>query len=119
MIVFGTHKYGWVDEVPGLGCVATSFIHVMYIPLIPTGSYLIFEEDEDMGISISLSMKSVLVAYVRAFLFWTFFISMLSSVGTFGISCIIAAPFGVAWFAMPWLVRPASEARAEELRQLL
>jgi len=113
MIVWGTRMYGWVDGIEGQGMVATRFFHLMFVPLIPLGS--VFMVDDDRGTSISLSWKSVLVAYVRAGIFWSAAASWVSIPATFGISCIAALPLTIAYFAMPFFVRTASERRAAEL----
>ena len=88
----------------------------MWIPLFPVGTMFLLAEDTDRGFSMPLSMKSVLVAYVRAFLFWSAAASWIAIPGTFGATCCTAAPFTIAYFAMPFLVRKASPARAAELR---
>ncbi len=119
MIVFGTHKFGWVDQVEGLGSVATMFIHVMYVPLIPTGSFFIFADDEDRGVTIPLNGKSVLIAYTRAAMFWTAFICTLAALVSSGLTCCCALPVWGIYFAMPFLLRPATQQRADELRAML
>ena len=116
MIVFGTLKFGWVDKVEDLGTVATMFVHIMYIPLIPMGTYLMVGEDR--GLKIPFSIKSVLVAYVRSALFWTALLSTLGAIVSSGFTCLCAAPLWIAYGVMPFLVRTASESRAEELRNL-
>jgi hypothetical protein len=70
MIVFyGTRMYGKVDQVPGLFYVGTQFFYLQFVPLIPVGSYLVFEgsekDDRFHGVKIGLSGKSVLFAYGR------------------------------------------------------
>ncbi len=119
MIIFGTHKYGWVDQVEGLGAVATMFIHVMYVPLIPMGSYFIFADDDDRGVTLPLNGKSVLMAYTRAAIFWTAFICTLAALVSSGLTCCCALPVWGIYFAMPFLMRRASDARAEEIRAML
>jgi hypothetical protein len=47
IIIWGSRLYGKTDEVPGLVQVATRFGHFDYLPLIPMGSHLIFEETGD------------------------------------------------------------------------
>lgn len=69
VIIWGTTHAGKVDEVPGLFHVVTQFGHVYYIPLIPTGSYVVFEKMNDgsfRGTPVGLSLKSWLVAWLRA-----------------------------------------------------
>jgi hypothetical protein len=115
MIVFGLRKFGWVDQVEGLGTVATTFFHIMFVPLIPTGSHLMV--DDDRGISVPLSMKSVLVAWFRSFLFWGALLSWVAALPSTGLACCSAVPLTVGYFALPLLVRKASPARAAELRE--
>ncbi len=68
VIIWGSRFMGKVDEVEGLFYVLTKFGHLYYIPLIPTESYLVFEETEDgiRGASIPMSFKSILMAWFRA-----------------------------------------------------
>src|SRR5215207_392847 len=69
VIIWGTTHAGKVDEVPGLFHVVTQFGHLYYIPLIPTGSYIVLEKNNDggfRGVSIPISFKSWLVAWLRA-----------------------------------------------------
>src|SRR5690349_4791585 len=69
VIIWGTTHAGKVDEVPGMFHVVTQFGHVYYIPLIPTGSYIVLEKNNDggfRGVSIPISFKSWLVAWLRA-----------------------------------------------------
>ena len=69
VIVWGTINAGKVDEVPGkLFHVVTRFGHVYYIPLIPTGSYVVLQETADggfQGAPIPLSFKSILAGWIR------------------------------------------------------
>jgi hypothetical protein len=69
VIIWGTTHAGKVDEVPGMFHVVTQFGHIYYIPLIPTGSYIVLEKNSDggfRGVSIPISFKSWLVAWLRA-----------------------------------------------------
>ena len=113
MIVYGTHFFGRVDEVEGLGCVATRFFHILWIPLVPMGTVFLFPDDR--GVSLPVSFKSIVVAYVRAFLFWSAAGSVAAVPVTFGVTLCLAIPLGLAWLLMPFVVRPASAARAAEL----
>lgn len=114
MIVWGTRRFGWVDEVEGLGTVATTFFHLMFVPLIPLSTWLMI--DDERGIPMPMSLKSVLVAWVRAGLFWGAVASWVSIPATFGLTCVLALPLTAGWVALPWFVRRASPRRAEELR---
>src|SRR4051794_37245825 len=68
-IITGTHLFGAVDRVPGLGHVATQFAHVNYLPLLPLGTFIVLEGSEQgdafRGKRVRLSWKSVLVGYYR------------------------------------------------------
>ena len=67
--VYGTKLYGEVDRVPGLFSVSTLFFHINYVPLFPTGTYVVIEgshsEESFNGKQIGLSLKSILAGYVR------------------------------------------------------
>jgi hypothetical protein len=66
VIIFGTQHYGKVDHLKGFFYVQTSFFHVQFVPLVPTGSQLILDRKGDKaGVSIPLSGRSVLWAYLR------------------------------------------------------
>lgn len=66
-IVWGSGYYGDVDHVPRLCHVATHFGHLYYIPLIPTGSFILTHQDgdTDQGVSLPIQWKSVGMAYLR------------------------------------------------------
>jgi hypothetical protein len=72
IIIFGQKMYGKVDRVPGLCYVVTQFAHLNFLPLIPTGGYIIIEGTESggefRGKPIGLSLKSVFAGYVRVWL---------------------------------------------------
>lgn len=69
VIIWGTTHAGKVDEVPGgMFHVVTRFGHLYYIPLIPTGSFVVLEKNADggfRGAEIPLSGKSLLVGWLR------------------------------------------------------
>jgi hypothetical protein len=67
IIIWGQRMYGRVDAVPGLCYVVTRFFHLWYLPLIPLGSFAVVAEQGEsfMGASVPLSIKSVLVAWLR------------------------------------------------------
>ena len=68
MIIYGHRLYGKVDAVPGVGHVATKFIHIDYVPLVPTESWLVTAQSGKTwrGVKVPLSAKSVFVAWARA-----------------------------------------------------
>jgi hypothetical protein len=69
MMIFGNRLYGKVDQVPGLFHVATQFFHLNYVPLIPTGSYLVLEQSWAAGspwMAVGWSVKSIVFAWGRA-----------------------------------------------------
>jgi hypothetical protein len=69
VIIWGSMNAGKVDQAPGgMFHVMTQFGHVYYLPLIPTGSYLVLEQNADgfQGMPIPLSFKSILTAWLRA-----------------------------------------------------
>lgn len=65
---FGSRLFGKVDSVDGLFFVATKFAHIQYLPLIPLGTYLVFETTAEgwRGIPIAFSLKSLAMAWLRA-----------------------------------------------------
>lgn len=70
VIVWGSKLMGKVDVVPGLFHVATKFGHLWYLPLIPTGTFVVLSESGDsfQGVPVSMSFKSIAFAWLRAFL---------------------------------------------------
>jgi hypothetical protein len=68
IVIFGTQRYGKVDQVPGLFHVVTDFFHIDFLPLVPTASYLILD-GTDRGARIGLSGKSILFTWLRLALF--------------------------------------------------
>jgi hypothetical protein len=69
VIIWGSTNAGKVDEVPGgMFHVMTQFGHLYYIPLIPTGSYIVLEKTADggfRGAPIPISFKSILAGWLR------------------------------------------------------
>jgi hypothetical protein len=133
VVIWGTTHAGKVDEVPGgMFHVVTRFGHLYYIPLIPTGSFLVLEKTADggfRGTQIPFSFKSLLAGWLRAF-------SIVALIGA-GIGLIVTladnkamplawiAPFVIALLAATALVltyklkyfTQASYERAKELAQ--
>lgn len=71
-IHIGVSLYGKVDQVPGLLHVATQFIHLSFIPVVPKQSYVVLagteKGDKFEGCPIGFSGKSILFAWLRCFL---------------------------------------------------
>jgi hypothetical protein len=71
-LVFGRRIYGHVDSVPGVLHVATFFFHIFLIPLVPRDSVIFVIDNHGYHTAQNtltpLNAKSVLVAWVRAFL---------------------------------------------------
>jgi hypothetical protein len=78
LIMFGTRTYGKVDHLPGLFYVSTSFIHINFVPLCPTGSFLIIDDGKERGMKIGMSGKSIFFAWLRA----------LALAGGIGLACL-------------------------------
>jgi hypothetical protein len=119
--------------------VGTAFFHLFFIPLIPLGSYIVLEKDDEWegfkGIHIGLSFKSWLYAWGRATavlsvpivlaVFYTAYTrpnyltgvpgGWTDSPGWAGIAGIVLA-IGAWWFMRTTSV--ASDARAAELLQM-
>ena len=66
IIIFGRRSYGRVDA-HGSEYAQTTFAHIYYVPLIPTGSFWVTSEagGQRTGFSIPLHGKSVAAAYLR------------------------------------------------------
>ena len=95
MIVYGTGMYGKVDEVEGFCWTATQFGHIYWIPLIPTGSYIVTGEDGDgiQGLKVPLNGKSVGVAYLQGLLLATTIGCLIGGIST-------GSPFAWGGFAL-------------------
>lgn len=85
-VVFGSRLCGRVDDVPDILYVKSKFLHLNYLPLLPTSSYVILEGSEKSGgfhgVQIPMSVKSVFAAWLRtAFLFSAAMGSIIAVVG--------------------------------------
>lgn len=65
MIIFGQRLYGKVHHVPKLCYIATRFMHIQFVPLVPLESFLIFDGDSTRGVKLRMHLGSVLTAYLR------------------------------------------------------
>lgn len=66
IVVYGTRLYGKVRRC-GSSFLATRFVHIWYVPLIPIGTQLVLEELDDgyRGIPAPFSFRSMFAAYLR------------------------------------------------------
>jgi hypothetical protein len=67
IIIYGTKTYGTIDTDEGAQ-LATRFIHIYYLPLIPIGGAQLLGDDKYLP--VPMNGKSVLLAYARV---WGFF----------------------------------------------
>jgi hypothetical protein len=77
MFVFGTKFFGRIQSVPGLFYVATKFFHLFFFPLIPLGTYFVFENSAKHEVKggrdristlvkpMPFNIKTVLIAWLR------------------------------------------------------
>lgn len=72
LLITGQRMCGRVDHVPGTCYVATRFLHLYYVPLIPLSSWVIRQGTEKLsgfdGQQIRMSIKSVLFGWLQAYL---------------------------------------------------
>jgi hypothetical protein len=127
MIVYGHRLYGYCDAVPGQFHVATQFVHIWFVPLVPLGSYVVLEGESEgnswRGVKIGFSLKSLLFAWGRAGLILSTLGGLVGGVMLLadaeilgGLASLIAAVVcGVAVFASYRLLGNASPARTQEL----
>src|SRR5688572_20376176 len=67
IIVYGSRFYGRIRQC-GSSFLATKFVHIYFVPLIPIGSHLVLEENGDgsyRGCEAPFSFKSVMAGYLR------------------------------------------------------
>ncbi|HQR08568.1 MAG TPA: hypothetical protein PLN21_17215 [Gemmatales bacterium] len=78
-IAFGSRFYGKTDCVKGLFYVATKFGHIDYVPIIPNGTYCIWNCDGvRIETSIPFSGKSILKGFLRT---WMSIIGVFMTLG--------------------------------------
>lgn len=126
VIYHGKDLFGKTDAVPGLGHVVTEFYHVSWFPLVPLEATFLPEsrEDDEDGIRIPFSAKSIGLAYLRAVLIVTAlfaaaaaFVPRVSGSLQWTIAATAAA-FAAATYVCPPFTC-ASRRRADELRRLV
>lgn len=76
MIIAGSRLYGRVARVPGVFHVATEFMHLYYMPLIPVYSWLVLSEKREgmkttwTGVKIRMRWMSVFLAWSLGLAIW-------------------------------------------------
>jgi hypothetical protein len=80
-MIGGVTYFGKVDQVRGQFFVATLFIHFMFIPLVPVGSYLFLGTSRSAGWRLAFSWKSLLFAYLRAALILGIVVALAAGLG--------------------------------------
>ena len=83
VIVYGTRFYGKVRAC-GSSYLATQFVHIYYVPLIPTGTHLVLEQNGDgsfRGIKAPFSFKSMMAAYLRVWGPLAIILAIISAIG--------------------------------------
>lgn len=129
IIIWGSQLYGKVDEIEGVGHVATRFGHLYYVPLIPVSTMFITGQEGEnyYGAGIGLSFKSILMAWLRTFsvlaVIASVFFLFASDTGPLQGKLIpaIALAFSiglVVLFRMSWAMK-ASYERAKQLSEEL
>ncbi|WP_375741821.1 hypothetical protein NR800_19325 [Corallococcus interemptor] len=130
MVIFGSRLYGKVDEIPGVGYVATKFGHINFVPLIPLEGWLVVAEEGNgwRGTAISMSGKSVLTAWARLLFLVVGIISLLTGIFTFagsqsadsvfsgllGLACIGGL---IASYRWRWVTHASPERAMEVARE--
>ena len=71
-LYFGTRLFGKVQQTPRGQFIATQFVHVLFFPIIPLGSFLVTESHDRgwAGFEIPKNPISVFVGYLRGLSAW-------------------------------------------------
>lgn len=81
IIFYGERFYGKVDVVPGLFHVVTVFFHLEFFPLVPLRSCIVLAgSGGQTGMVTSMSLKSVLIGWLRAALVVSMLVSGIMAV---------------------------------------
>lgn len=85
MIHFGQMRCGKVDQCGRLFFVVTEFFHVNFVPLLPLRSFLVMRAPNagrpEVQVPVPLSVKSVLMAWLRTLLVLLILFSALQLFG--------------------------------------
>ncbi len=130
MIVYGVRKFGKVDALENGAHVATQFVHIWFVPLIPLKTHLVVSEDGNnyQGIPLPFSFKSLLAAWLRCFLVFStlgalaVMFAAIAEGEIEGLDAVIAAPIAgvaaaalIATFVLSYRFFKPSPERAREL----
>lgn len=135
IVVFGSTLYGKVQVVPGVCHVATRFLHFFFVPLFPTGSWLVIHEQARASHGVeglkgigavklpSMHWGSVGLGWLRFFLLVALFVLALVIATKLGLDrpwsqtvpLILAATVCVAGFIGSYRLLPARPHHIEEL----
>ncbi len=84
-LIFGTRLAGLCCEVRGFLHIATHFVHLFLVPIVPLKSYIVVTDNEDpfeskwMGVPIGLSWRSILLAWARALCLYAVFAGIVGA----------------------------------------
>src|SRR5947209_14981781 len=106
IFIFGHRLFGKVDEVPGLGYVATKYFHVDFLPLIPTQGWFVIAQNGNQwrGVPIPLSAKSVFMGWARAISLLCGIIAPIVTIATTSNGQLELAPALLAAFAWGFFI---------------
>lgn len=92
LIIYGTRMYGRIDECGG-SYLGTCFVHLWFMPVVPTGSQLVVShaDGSSQAIPVPLSWRSVMAAYMRMWGIVLMLCCLLAlAVGLFGLVTMTA-----------------------------
>jgi hypothetical protein len=124
MLIVGTRLFGKVDHLPGRFYVATRFAHVNFIPLFPTGSWLVQDGSLSSGITRSswrgwqlpgVHWPSAAMAWLRVGLALAALAAVVALVAGRGGPAALVAASAAAGFAYSYRLGRATAARVHAL----
>lgn len=138
IVVFGSTLYGKVRAVPGVCHVATRFLHFFFVPLFPTGAWLVIHERAraqhgveglDGAATVKLpamNWASVCLGWLRFFLVTVLFVLAIVIATKIGLDrpwsqtlpLLVAAATCVAAFIGSYRLLPASSEHIEALQSV-
>jgi len=111
VIIYGHRAYGRVDEWGG-EYAQTSFVHIYYMPIVPTGSLWVTREHAgtQFGVPIEVHLKSVAATYLRT---WAIVAAVVAfSVAPGLVTGSVALALGLASaYSWTWLALRGAAAR--------